>query len=343
MSKRKCDESKEERWSRKLRKNEIKLQETRKRNSQRIIYLSDDDDVQPEEHQDLADITMTSGDVCINESELSKDANAVFTDKDEISIDDFDPDLLQALGGVEPESANFGDSLHIDIATPTLNPEIQAMLAETYRLRDKRLLGKQDQLGRALSALGKLIADSHYAETETRRSVIIPLVEKSFLLKTRNRDSFLFGEGLDELVFKLQRPTDSTTTALEQPSVPTASGWAASNVSESPARFALAASSTNSPSLPATGAPTPTAAPASTTDTCSDRPPTEVIIRNQVHVRYHIPFATLPQQKENEISIRSFSTGESLAIKREVQHLLSIKAIKKCKPVSGQFISGSQE
>lgn len=173
--------------------------------------------------------------------------------------DVFDTELLQALGDTEPEAKEFGEDLHPDVATrlqnillnglkkeakeelikkylcpknvqfakaPTLNPEIEVMLAENCRLRDKRLLNKQDQLGRALSALGmamthllkknsdisevvrtlndagKLIADSHYTETDTRRSVIIPLVEKSLIdpFKSRKRDGFLFGESLGEVV-----------------------------------------------------------------------------------------------------------------------------------------------
>ncbi|KAJ2939030.1 hypothetical protein O0L34_g19012 [Tuta absoluta] len=157
------------------------------------------------------------------------------TDKDVAAVDDFDPELLRELGDVETDPAEFGDNLQPDVAarfqkilqegikkeikedllkkypfpknvplakSPTLNPEIGAMLPETCKLRDKRLLTKQDQLGKTLSALGKaltgllkknpnipesirnlndagiLLADSHYAETDTRRSVIIPLIDK---------------------------------------------------------------------------------------------------------------------------------------------------------------------
>ncbi|XP_047990862.1 uncharacterized protein LOC125234564 [Leguminivora glycinivorella] len=100
------------------------------------------------------------------------------------------------------------------------------MLTEASRNRDNRILAKQEQIGKALSGLGKamtsllkkdpniaeairmlsdvgkLVADAHFAETETRRSVIIPLVDKSLIepFKDRKRDSFLFGEKLGELV-----------------------------------------------------------------------------------------------------------------------------------------------
>lgn len=173
--------------------------------------------------------------------------------------EDFDVEMLRELGDAEKDPVDFGDDLQTDVAArlqkilleglkkdtkeellkkyaypknvplsraPTLNPEIGAMLADTCKQRDKRLLTKQDQLGKALTALGKaltgllkktpdipdvirtlndagrLLADSHYAETDTRRSVIIPLIDKSLAepFKDRKRDHLLFGEKLGDLV-----------------------------------------------------------------------------------------------------------------------------------------------
>lgn len=100
------------------------------------------------------------------------------------------------------------------------------MLVETCKLRDRRILTKQDQLGKALTAVGKalscllkkspdipdvirtlndaskILADSHYAESDTRRSVILPLIDKTLSepFKDRKRDHYLFGEKLGELV-----------------------------------------------------------------------------------------------------------------------------------------------
>lgn len=172
---------------------------------------------------------------------------------------EFDPEMLKALGEFEAESVDWGEDLHDDIAKrfqhillnglkkeskeellkkylfpknvqyskgPTLNPEIFTMLTEASRNRDKRLLIKQDQLGKALTGVGmamttllrknpdlsevirilndagKLLADSHYTETDTRRALVIPLVDKSLIepFKDRKRDSLLFGEKLGELV-----------------------------------------------------------------------------------------------------------------------------------------------
>ncbi|KAI5631846.1 hypothetical protein NE865_15436 [Phthorimaea operculella] len=180
-------------------------------------------------------------------------------DESSVPNTDIDPELLKALGDFEEESTDWGEELHEDIAkrfqqillnglkkeardelqkkflypknvtftkAPTLNPEISTMLTEACRNRDKRIQTKQDQLGKALSALGKamsgllkknpdipetlrilndagkLLSDSHHIETETRRALIIPLVDKSLIdpFKDRKRDNLLFGEKLGELV-----------------------------------------------------------------------------------------------------------------------------------------------
>lgn len=195
-------------------------------------------------------------------ADVQKDLVPVETStKDEITVvnEDFDPELLQALGVFEADTIEWGENIHEEIAkhfqhillnglkkvgkedlhkrylfpknlpfskAPTLNPEIAAMLTEASRNRDQRILAKQEQIGKALSGLGKamtfllkkepniaeairtlsdvgkLVADAHFAETETRRSVVIPLVEKSLIdpFKNRKRDSFLFGEKLGDLV-----------------------------------------------------------------------------------------------------------------------------------------------
>ncbi|XP_063369866.1 uncharacterized protein LOC134658187 [Cydia amplana] len=200
---------------------------------------------------------------------------------DEITVvtEDFDPDLLRALGEFEPDTVEWGDNIHEDIAkhfqhillnglkkeakeelhkkylfpknvpfskAPTLNPEIAAMLTEASRNRDNRILAKQQQIGKALlglgkamnsllkkepniaeairtlSDVGKLVADAHFAETETRRSVVIPLVDKSLIdpFKDRKRDSFLFGEKLGDLV-KSSRGIKKTGQLIQ--AAPTAS------------------------------------------------------------------------------------------------------------------------
>lgn len=193
-----------------------------------------------------------------------------------------DPELLQALGIFEIESDEWGPDIVDDLAKrweptlksglkkeardellkkypvpkncplmkpPTLNPEISAVLNESAKNRDGRLITKQGQLGCAftilgrtmsdiltksistpevlknLSDMGKILADSHYSETETRRSLISPMVDKSFIesFKDRKRDSHLFGEKLGEFIKssrgiqktgKLMQPLTSNTKNL---------------------------------------------------------------------------------------------------------------------------------
>ncbi|XP_063374092.1 uncharacterized protein LOC134661827 [Cydia amplana] len=255
MSRRRHEETGEEQWARLMEDYERMFQEDRRPKRRRIIYSSsssEDEDVPPEgftEHLSPTNV----------DAEVLEETNPVVSPANKEVADNFDPDLIKALGETETEQGEFGVDLQPDIASrfqqilinglkketreellkkylfpsnvplakaPTLNPEVAAMLVETCRLRDKRLYGKQDQLGRALAAVGKaltyllkknpdiaevistlndagkLIADSHYAETDTRRSVIIPLVDKSLIesFKDRKRDSFLFGDKLGDLV-----------------------------------------------------------------------------------------------------------------------------------------------
>lgn len=104
-----------------------------------------------------------------------------------------DPELLNALGDCEAETDACGSDIIMDlvkkwdpvlkdgpkkeereeilqkymlpkncplIKAPILNPEIRAMLNESARKRDTRLIKKQPHLGYALSILGKTIVTS---------------------------------------------------------------------------------------------------------------------------------------------------------------------------------------
>ncbi|KAJ2951845.1 hypothetical protein O0L34_g14010 [Tuta absoluta] len=109
---------------------------------------------------------------------------------------------------------------------PILNPEIAAVLTEQSKNRDSRVSTKQNQIGRTLAAIGramsgiinksmetsdvirtlndagKLLSDSHYLETDTRRSLVTPLLDKAYIMpfKDRKRDSFLFGDNLGDFI-----------------------------------------------------------------------------------------------------------------------------------------------
>ncbi|KAG7308963.1 hypothetical protein JYU34_006240 [Plutella xylostella] len=277
MPKRKRNESKEERWERKRKRYERRLEEQRKRNSQRIIYSSEEDDVQFEDH--LLD-EVDGIEAIPNDSENEVEApqpppsspsapppgptsvdvtNSESMDPVPEVDPEIDTELLEALGVFEDEPLEWGEDIQEAIAKrfervllqglkkdekadllkkylfpkncpstkpPMLNPELTNMLQENAKTRDKRLLEKQSQIGKALSALGsamtsllkknmdkadvvrnlndaaKILADSHFAETETRRALILPLIDKPLIesFKERRRDSFLFGDKLCELV-----------------------------------------------------------------------------------------------------------------------------------------------
>lgn len=169
-------------------------------------------------------------------------------DEVQMSDPDFDSELLKSLDDFEDEPLEWGENIQNDIAkrfervllqglkkeektdltkrylflknspstkAPVLNPELATnTLQEPAKTRDKRLSEKQNQLGRALAALGaamtallkknvdksdvmrklndagKFLCDSHYTETETRRALIIPLIDKSLVesFKERKRD-----------------------------------------------------------------------------------------------------------------------------------------------------------
>ncbi|KAJ2951316.1 hypothetical protein O0L34_g5718 [Tuta absoluta] len=193
----------------------------------------------------------------------------------DICVEEFDPELLRQLGEVEAEPEEFGDEIQKDLAakfqkilqdglkkemreeilkkylfpknvplakSPTLNPEIGAMLTDNCRQKDKKVLAQQNQVGKTLSALGKamtgllkktpdipevirtlndaamLLADTHFADTYTRRAGILPLIDKSLTdsFKDRKRDSFLFGDKLSDLV-KDSRGIKKTSQLIQPP------------------------------------------------------------------------------------------------------------------------------
>lgn len=170
-----------------------------------------------------------------------------------------DPELLRALGDFQDEISEWGSDINVNLAqrwqpilkdglsketrddltkkylfpkncalmkAPVLNPEIAAVLIDSAKKRDARIVTKQAHMGLALTVLGKamtgiltktdetsetlrllndsakLIADSHFAETETRRSLIVPMLDKDFIepFKDRKRDGYLFGDKLGDFI-----------------------------------------------------------------------------------------------------------------------------------------------
>lgn len=112
------------------------------------------------------------------------------------------------------------------LLAPALNPEVKAALQDALVKRDTALMYKQNQLGVALSALAsatdmiisnetskqkllkpisdacRILCDSHFWETKTRRNFVISSINinlKDALLETK-RGSFLFGENVTDKV-----------------------------------------------------------------------------------------------------------------------------------------------
>lgn len=54
---------------------------------------------------------------------------------------------------------------------------------------------------------------------------------------------------------------------------------------------------------------------------------------------YKIPFIAIPNQDPKNYPRKSFSASDTLLIEKELLHLTTINAIKKCKPEPGQFLS----
>ncbi|XP_049872028.1 uncharacterized protein LOC126370937 [Pectinophora gossypiella] len=109
---------------------------------------------------------------------------------------------------------------------PKLNPDVAAVLSEAAKNRDKRLEKSQNQLGSGLAGLvnltkdlintdlekletikriseiAQVLLDLHHDETNNRRKLIVPLLDKRFwsTIQGVKRDSFLFGERLSESI-----------------------------------------------------------------------------------------------------------------------------------------------
>ncbi|KAJ8729715.1 hypothetical protein PYW08_001296 [Mythimna loreyi] len=124
-----------------------------------------------------------------------------------------------------PDNCTFLDA-------PLLNPEVKAVLTESSKLRDHGIEVSQKQVGLATSIIAKcmtelitteetnkkrilanladaakLLANTHFYQTQTRVKLISPLLDKNLnqILSKTKRDSFLYGENLPELLKNLKQ------------------------------------------------------------------------------------------------------------------------------------------
>ncbi|KAF9794867.1 hypothetical protein SFRURICE_005102 [Spodoptera frugiperda] len=109
------------------------------------------------------------------------------------------------------------------LEAPKLNRELEGLLSDPIKERDKRIEERQQQLGVALSAVlscldnfvkvdpnpakievltdvARLLSDLHYNDTCTRKKLVAVNLDKDIVKTTESakRDSFLFGERFNE-------------------------------------------------------------------------------------------------------------------------------------------------
>lgn len=165
------------------------------------------------------------------------------------------------------------------LQAPKLNAEIAAAVNESTKGRDRRIELNQQQLGTSLAIMGhamtmllgdedkihiiqklsecgRLLCDLHHEETEGRKKLITPNLDKHFALVHGkvNRDEFLFGEDLGEKIktakvieksgLQLKKPTPQPN---QQRRIPLANNTTHLNMTGPPRHAAARATSRGGP------------------------------------------------------------------------------------------------
>lgn len=125
---------------------------------------------------------------------------------------------------------------------PNLNKELEGLLSDAIKARDKRVQDRQQQMGIATAALlcatdtlirgdvdkiklistisdvTRLLTDLHYQDTVTRKKLIIPSLDKNVgkTVEHQDRDGYLFGENFNENVKSATAIKKSAGTILKQ-------------------------------------------------------------------------------------------------------------------------------
>lgn len=130
---------------------------------------------------------------------------------------------------------------------PILNEEVEAVISESGRNRDKGIAHQQKEMGTALAIIGKimtkiltdndidklevlkslsestkLLSDLHYQQTKIRRTLVSPQLDKKFLgmMENTNRNRFLYGENLGEKIKtnkQIQQSSNSIKKTVPKP------------------------------------------------------------------------------------------------------------------------------
>ncbi|CAB3241661.1 unnamed protein product [Arctia plantaginis] len=175
---------------------------------------------------------------------------------------ELDENILSALGQTTSADREYGENIHPEILkrienilkasikndvkeellrkilipnniklldAPKLNIELQGLLSDTVKGRDKRVEDRQQRLGIAISGVlnlmntilkdnfnkinmilsdsVRLLSDLHFEDSITRRKLISPNLDKNIskAIESTARDSFLFGEKFNETVKSANR------------------------------------------------------------------------------------------------------------------------------------------
>ncbi|KAL4718238.1 hypothetical protein ACJJTC_018237 [Scirpophaga incertulas] len=113
------------------------------------------------------------------------------------------------------------------LQAPKLNPEIMSSVPDSLKNRDKKIELEQQQLGMGISIItntltqlitsdeidkikiitmlsdaGRIFTDLHFTQTKTRRNLLFPSLDKTFLeaIKDIERDEYLYGSNLTEKI-----------------------------------------------------------------------------------------------------------------------------------------------
>ncbi|CAK1600777.1 unnamed protein product [Parnassius mnemosyne] len=244
MPKRKRDSDSEEKIQRKIKKLQKKLVRRQKEKSFTPDILSEPNTGSDIEYQEQEFIVPVEG----IESSMVEEVNTL------------EKSILEALGDTTSSEKGYGDEIHPEIVkrveeillsgisqneekeklmkkylipknvmlldAPKLNVELNGLLSDSIKNRDKRVKDRQQLLGTALSAIlimtdniiknnvdkiptiailsdvARLLSELHYQDTVTRRKLITPNLDKNIhsSIETAKRDCYLFGEKFNENV-----------------------------------------------------------------------------------------------------------------------------------------------
>ncbi|CAB3251792.1 unnamed protein product [Arctia plantaginis] len=210
----------------------------------------------------------------VEESDLLVENNDLPKESGEDDTIELDENILSALGQTTSADREYGENIHPEILkrienilkagikkdvkeellrkilipnniklldAPKLNIELQGLLSDTVKGRDKRVEDRQQRLGIAISGVlnvmntilkdnfnkinmittlsdsVRLLSDLHFEDTITRRKLISPNLDKNIskAIESTARDSFLFGEKFNETVKSANAIRKSATSILK--------------------------------------------------------------------------------------------------------------------------------